>query len=122
MGVNPSLLGINAPRSRHDRQAPPSGRIALHIAGISLEGFSRVNRHDLCEALQRRIQFTFQQTAASPGAFTRSSNLERAMATHNLQSGASSAQVSDAIVRALTNALDAARTSSGTRAGEGKGR
>jgi hypothetical protein len=60
--MRPSLLGINAPRTRRQAIHPqrPAQRISLHIDEVVLDGFERVKGGPIHDALRQSLTSTLQ--------------------------------------------------------------
>lgn len=123
--MKPSLLAINAPRSRRALNAGPRVHtVSLHIERLSLQGFTQVNRRNLRDALLQRLDTLVTEAAATPGAFASDARRSTTTATHHLQSDSDAAQIGDAISNALKKSLGSSLRANAARSNalHGKGR
>lgn len=109
--MRPSLLGINAPRTRRQAIHPqrPAQRISLHIDEVVLDGFERVKGGPIHDALRQSLTSTLQGGAQ----FARGVNLERVEGTHGLRAGADAQQIGAVIGKTLNRTLTQALQSKG---------
>ena len=106
--MRPSLLSIDAPRSRRQALAlrSPAARLSLHIDKVVLDGFQRVDSAQVCDALTQSLSTAFQGTASPQ--FDRDVNLKKAGGSHDLRAGADARQIGAQIGKTLRQALQAA--------------
>lgn len=105
--MRPSLLSIDAPRSRRQALAPrpPAARLSLHIDKVVLDGFQRVDSAQVRDALTQSLSTAFQGTASPQ--FDRDMHLKNT-GGHDLRAGANARQIGAQIGRTLRQALQAA--------------
>ncbi len=104
--MKPSLLGIDAPRSRREHAAAsPAANISLHIDRVVLEGFPRAHRGDLRHALNEDLRAALMQSARSLTQSAPRAAAGRTSVTHSLKPDARTAEISQAIAKALTGSI-----------------
>jgi hypothetical protein len=106
-----SLLGINAPRSRREHAATvPAANISLHIHRVVLEGFPRAHGGDLRQALNGELRAALAQSARSLGASGPRMAAGRTSLTHSLKPEARTAEISQAITKALIGSIQSSQS------------
>ena len=106
--MQPSLLGMQTPRTRQaSRQRPtPSG--SLRIEEIALHGFERANSDQVHTALQRSLGAALQ-AGASQGTdalrFERNTTMEKMNGTLDLPAHSHSSDIGTALGKTLAQSL-----------------
>jgi hypothetical protein len=103
--MRPSLLSIDAPRTRR-RVSPIQGpRLSLDLREVVLHGFERANRDQIRNALQQSLTASLQRGAPP---FAGDVNLSRTNARLDVRPGAPSSDIGAQIAGALAQALERA--------------